>query len=128
MRAVDTNVLVRILTRDDPRQAERADRFVENGAWISILALAEAVWVLREVYDRGPAEIAATVQMLLDHTTLTLQEPEVVEAALGIFKKRPALGFSDCLLLEIARRAGNLPLGTFDRTLGKVAGAERLSQ
>lgn len=126
MRAVDTNVLVRILTRDELRQAARAEQFVENGAWVSILALAEAVWVLREVYDRGPAEIAASVQMLLNHKNLMLQDPEVVAAALGNFRKRPALGFSDCLLLEIARKAGHLPLGTFDQNLSKLDGAERL--
>jgi predicted nucleic-acid-binding protein len=45
MRAVDTNVLVRMITRDDALQAASADRWVENGAWVSILALAEATWV-----------------------------------------------------------------------------------
>jgi predicted nucleic acid-binding protein len=42
------------------------------------------------------------------------------------FRKKPALGFSDCLLLGMARKAGHLPLGTFDRDLGKLHGAERL--
>jgi predicted nucleic-acid-binding protein len=42
MRAVDTNVLVRLITRDDARQAASADAFVEKGAWVSVLALAEA--------------------------------------------------------------------------------------
>jgi predicted nucleic acid-binding protein len=49
------------------------------------------------------------------------------ELKAGKFRSRPAVGFSDCLLLEIARRAGDLPLGTFDRNLGKPDGAERLS-
>lgn len=126
MRAADTNILVRIITRDDPKQAAVADRFVEKGAWVSVLALAEATWVLREVYERSPAEIAATVQMLLDHKDLTLQDADVVAAALDNFRKRPALGFSDCLLLKLARKAGHLPLGTFDLNLGKLDGAERL--
>jgi len=39
MRAVDTNVLVRILTRDDPEQTAAADAFVQSGAWVSVLAL-----------------------------------------------------------------------------------------
>ena len=43
-----------------------------------------------------------------------------------LFRSRPALGFSDCLILEIARKAGHLPLGTFDRELGKIDGAKRL--
>jgi predicted nucleic acid-binding protein len=50
----------------------------------------------------------------------------VVEAALGRFRRRSAPDFSDCLVLEIARKAGNLPLGTFDRALGKIDGAARL--
>jgi predicted nucleic acid-binding protein len=126
MRAVDTNVLVRVITRDDARQVASADRFVATGAWVSHLALAEMTWVLAAVYGRNAAEIAAAVELLLNHRELALQDPEVVAAALGSFKDRPAVGFSDCLLLEIARRAGHLPLGTFDRDLGKLDGAQRL--
>jgi predicted nucleic acid-binding protein len=46
--------------------------------------------------------------------------------ALDLFRATPALGFSDCLMLELARRDGHLPLGTFDRNLGKIAGVQRL--
>jgi len=49
-----------------------------------------------------------------------------VSAALEKFRSQPTIGFSDCLLLEIARKAGHLPLGTFDRDLGKLDGAEKL--
>lgn len=126
MRAVDTNVLVRLLTRDDPRQAAAADAFVQSGAWVSILALAEASWVLGAVYGRDAAQIARAVEMLQNHQYLTLQEPEAVAAALETFRRRPALGFSDCLLVELARKAGHLPLGTFDRDLSKVAGTAKL--
>jgi predicted nucleic acid-binding protein len=72
MRAIDTNVLVRLITRDDEGQARQSDRFVEKGAWVS-----------------------PTAQ----------------------FRARPALGFSDCLMLQLARKAGQLLLGTFDRAL-----------
>jgi predicted nucleic acid-binding protein len=57
---------------------------------------------------------------------LTLQDPEVVAAALEAFRRQPSLGYSDCLLLEIARKAGHLPFGTFDRKLGKMDGAVKL--
>jgi predicted nucleic acid-binding protein len=126
MRAADTNVLVRLITRDNPRQAAAADTFVADGAWVSVLALAEAIWVLRKVYQIGPADIAAAVELLLKHQSLTLQDADAVVAALDLFRSRPALGFSDCLLVELARKAGHLPLGTFDRGLGKVDGAEAL--
>jgi predicted nucleic acid-binding protein len=64
--------------------------------------------------------------MLLKHKDLTLQDPDVVAAALGHYRKRPALSFSDCLVLEIARKAGHSPLGTFDRELAKLDGGQRL--
>jgi len=126
MRAIDTNVLVRLLTRDEPKQAAVADAFVQQGAWVSVLALAEAMWVLVAVYDRDAVQVARAVEMLLNHQHLTLQEPEAVAAALATFRRRSALGFSDCLLVELARKAGHLPLGTFDRDLGRLDGATKL--
>ena len=126
MRAVDTNLLVRLVARDDIKQVAAAEAFVERGAWVSHLALAEATWVLSSIYERKAADIARAVEMLLNHKSISVQDSEVVSAALVHFRKRPTVGFSDCLLLEIARKAGHLPLGTFDRDLGKLPDAERL--
>jgi predicted nucleic-acid-binding protein len=126
MRAVDTNVLVRLITRDDSRQAASADAFIEKGAWVPVLALAEAMWVLATVYQRNAAALAIAIEMLLNHKDLTLQDSEVVSAALDLFRARPSLGFSDCLMVQFARKAGHLPLGTFDRGLSKVEGAQLL--
>lgn len=126
MRAIDTNVLVGIITRDDTRQAVAADSFVERGAWVSILALAEASWVLDTAYELTAADLATAIDMLRNHKDLTIQDPEMVAAALDLFRQRPGLGFSDCLMLELARKAGHLPLGTFDRDLGKVEGTQKL--
>ena len=126
MRAVDTNVLVRLATRDDARQTEAAEAFVAEGAWVPQLALVEAMWVLASVYNLGPEKIATAVEMFLNHRELTVQDSDVVAAALESFRQRPALGFSDCLILEVARKAGHLPLGTFDRDFSKLDGACRL--
>ena len=126
MRAVDTNVLVRLITRDDARQAASADAFIGKGAWVSLLALTEAMWVLEAVYERSTADLATAVDMLLNHRDLTLQDADAVAAALDLFRSRPALGFSDCLMLQLARKAGHLPLGTFDRGLAKVEGTQKL--
>jgi predicted nucleic-acid-binding protein len=126
MRAVDTNVLVRLVTRDDAKQVAAAEEFVASGAWVPHLALAEATWVLASVYDRGPEAIATAVEMLLSHQHLTVQDADAVTAAVGQFRRRPAVGFSDCLMVEVTRKAGHGPLGTFDRNLGKVEGAHRL--
>jgi predicted nucleic-acid-binding protein len=126
MRAVDTNILVRLVTRDDPKQVAAAERFVARGAWVPHLVLAEATWVLSSVYGLGPGEIATAVEMFVNHKELTVQDPDTVVAALAHYRKRPILSFSDCLVLEAARKAGHLPLGTFDRELGRLDGAQRL--
>ncbi len=126
MRAVDTNVVVRLVVRDDPEQVEVAEKFISGGAWVSHLVLVETIWVLDAVYERTAEHIAVAVDMLLNHETLTMQDADVVNSALEQFRKRPALGFSDCLVLEAARKAGHLPLGTFDRNLAKLDGAVRL--
>ena len=126
MRAVDTNLLVRLIARDDAAQAAAAEAFVAPGAWVPQIALVEAIWVLGSIYGMKPQQIAAAVEMLLSHKDLTLQDADAVTAALSHFRKRPALGFSDCLVLEASRKAGHLPLGTFDRRLGKLEGAHGL--
>jgi predicted nucleic-acid-binding protein len=126
MRAVDTNVLVRLVVRDDAKQVRAAEEFIASGAWVSHLVLTETTWVLDAVYERTAEQIATAIDMLLNHQHLTVQDADVVTAAIENFRKRPALGFSDCLVLEIARKAGHLPLGTFDRDLAKVDGAVRL--
>lgn len=126
MRAIDTNVLVRLVVRDDAKQVRIAEEFIASGAWISHLVLAETTWVLDAVYERTAEQIATAIDMLLNHQHLTVQDADVVSAATENFRKRPALGFSDCLVLEIARKAGHLPLGTFDRDLAKLDDVVRL--
>lgn len=126
MRAVDTNVVVRLLARDDAEQTAAAEAFVEAGAWVSHLVLAESTWVLSAVYKRTSAQLAVAIGLLLEHESLVIQDEDVVASALEKFRNEPKVGFSDCLILEIARKAGHLPLGTFDKALSKLDGAERL--
>ena len=109
MRAVDTTVLVRLVTHDDPKQVAAAEAFVAGGAWVPHVVLAETLWVLGSVYELGHSRLATAVA-----------------SALAQYRKKPALTFSDCLVLESARKAGHLPLGTFDRVLGKLEGTQRL--
>jgi predicted nucleic-acid-binding protein len=126
MRAIDTNVVVRLVTRDEPAQVQAAEAFASSGAWISNVVLAETGWVLDSVYGRTAEQIAAAIDTLLNHKNVTMQDTDVVVSALEQFRKRPALGFADCLVLEIARKAGYLPLGTFDRDLARLDGTQRL--
>ena len=126
MRALDTNVLVRLIVRDDPDQVARAEAFVESGAWVSLIVLAEAVWVLQSAYELDRERVATVVSMLLDHDRLTLQDEDVVRRAHETFGRERSAGFSDCLIVETARKAGRRPVGTFDRRLARVEGTERL--
>jgi predicted nucleic-acid-binding protein len=126
MRSVDTNILVRLLARDDVKQVAAAEAFVSGGAWVSQLVLAETLWVLDAVYQRTAAQIAKALELLLNHGNLTIQDADVVALALKSFHASPVLGFSDCLVLEIARKAGHLPLGTFDKRLAKLGGTIRV--
>jgi predicted nucleic-acid-binding protein len=91
-----------------------------------VLALAEATWVLATVYELSSKDLARAIEMLLNHRDLVLQDSETVAGALELFRAKPALGFSDCLMLQLARQAGHLPLGTFDRNLAKVEGTQKL--
>jgi predicted nucleic-acid-binding protein len=126
MRAIDTNVLVRLLARDDPGQLASAEAFVQAGAWVSLLVLMETVWVLDSVYGVKPGPLANGVEMLLDHSQVVVQDADLVKNALEKYRKHPELGFSDCLILQVAFAAGHVPLGTFDRRLGKLKGAQKL--
>lgn len=126
MRAIDTNVLVRLIARDDARQVARAEAFIEKGAWVSHLVLAETVWVLDSVYALSPRQIALTVEMLLNHAHLTLQDGDVVAKALERYRAQTRVDFTDCLILETALKHGHRPIGTFDRHLGNLEGAERI--
>jgi predicted nucleic-acid-binding protein len=126
MRAVDTNVLVRLAVRDDLRQVDACEQFVAGGAWISQLVLMEFVWVLSSVYGFGRTEVGEAIEILLNHAQLSLEDSETVVAALSQFRKSTAVGFSDCLVLEGARKAGHLPLGTLDRDLARLPGTNRI--
>jgi predicted nucleic-acid-binding protein len=123
MRSADTNVLVRLITADDREQYARV-----RGAgvlWVSHVVLLELSWVLSSVYKYDEQKLSRAIAMLAAHEDVVLEDAIVVQAALGIFEQRPALGFGDCLVLEVARKEG-LVLLTLDRALGGMQGAEAL--
>ena len=126
MLAIDTNVLIRLLVRDDAKQAKLADQFVVKGAWVSHLVLAETLWVLNSVFKLSAEQLIEALSLLLVHESLVLQDADTVSAALAHFQSKPALDFSDCLVLEIARKAGHVPLGTFDKALSKLVNTKKL--
>jgi predicted nucleic-acid-binding protein len=119
-------VLVRLIVRDDERQVERALALVEHGAWVSHVVLVETIRVLSVVYAYTSDQVFLATRMLLDHEQVVVEKAQVVRAALEQLEKRPSLRFTDCLVLELARKAGHLPFMTFDRDLAKLEGTERI--
>jgi predicted nucleic-acid-binding protein len=128
MEAADTNVLVRLLAKDDPVQVAVAERFIrdEGPVWVSHLVLVETLWVLESVFDLPKERIVRAVATLLDNSDLRLQDELAVARALDLFRMGGKVDFTDCLILETARGAGHLPLATFDRALSRLPGARLL--
>ena len=122
MRAIDTNVLLRLIVQDDLVQAKAAAAFTTSGVWASHLVLAETLWVLKSVYGADAGQIAATAEMLLEHDQVVLQDADVVRTALNEFKGHAGVDFADCMIVAIARKAGHTPVGTFDKTLEPMDG------
>ena len=83
--AVDTNVLVRAVVRDDKAQAKAAVKVMRDAELIAIAVpcLCEFVWVLRRVYDFQPADVAAAIRALLAAANVEMNRP-AVEAGLAM--------------------------------------------
>ena len=127
MRAVDTNVLVRLMLGNaSDRQFKIASQVFEKDAWVSHLVLAETVWVLSRVYAYPKAVLIAGIEVLLNHERITLEDQAVVASALDGYREKPSIGFSDCLIFEVSKKAGHLPLYTFDKKLGSLEGTVKL--
>ncbi len=126
MRAVDTNVVVRLIVRDDADEVARAEAFVAQGAWVSLPVLLETTWVLKSAYGLSRQRIGTALDMLAEHDRLTLQDEDAVRRACAQFARERSVGFSDCLIIEIARKAGHGPVGTFDKRMTRLDGTQRL--
>lgn len=123
-RAADTNVIVRLIVRDDPKQVARAMALASAGLWISHVVLVEVAWVLGSIYEMAEADVARAIELLLDHPDIIVEAPDVVRVALAQLRRRPGVDFADSLIVAIARKAGQPPVVTFDRALAKLDGAE----
>jgi predicted nucleic-acid-binding protein len=123
VRAVDTNLLVRLFEQDDPAQTRAAEDFLKAGGplWVSHIVLVETVGVLATAFRRTRKELLGVLEALLGNGDFHLQEEPMVKAAVAAYRASRA-DFSDCLVLETARAHGHLPLATFDKALSKLPG------
>lgn len=124
MIALDTNIIVRLLVRDDPAQTAQAAAVArDNRVLLTTSVLLETEWVLRSRYGVPPASIAEGLRRLIDLDRLTLDHPTIAARALDGFEA--GLDFADALHLAASHTATEF--ATFDRALAELAGAVGLA-
>ncbi|CDZ35052.1 Hypothetical protein NGAL_HAMBI1145_26550 [Neorhizobium galegae bv. officinalis] len=132
MIGIDTNVLLRFLMTDDPKQYESAVEFfrsrsAENPAYISLFVFAEACWVMRKRYGYKNQEIASLFRGLLESRELVFEDPDFIETmflADGFGK----FDVADYMIAELAKRIGCSKTVTFDKTAARyIPGMELLA-
>jgi predicted nucleic-acid-binding protein len=130
--AIDTNVLVRLLVRDDEIQFAAAkhvvDRAAEQGEPVLLLfgMLLEAEWVLRSRYKVDKAAIIDAYTQLLETDGVQHEDEAAVEEAIFRWKDHPKADFTDCMLAARASRLGCTRFVTFDAGAAGLPGAEWL--
>ena len=129
MIGLDTNVLIRYLTQDDPVQSAKATEVIErrltpeNPGFVSVVAMVETVWVLDRAYSLTAKEISAAVERLLQVEVLAIEnEQEVFTAMVALRQGRGS--FSDALIAELGARAGCARTLTFDQKALRLPGFE----
>ena len=120
MIGLDTNILIRYLTQDDPVQSRKATEVMErrldptHPGFVSVVTMAETVWVLDRAYGLTDQEIAAAVERILQVEVLLVEnEQEVFAAMVAVKQGRGA--FADALIAELGARAGCGHTLTFDK-------------
>ncbi len=134
MIAIDTNVLVRLLVRDDEPQYEAARRLIDQAqaddqpVLIVLGVLLETEWVLRSRYKLDKASIAAAIAALLESADVVIEHPPSVEQALYVWNQHPTADFADCLLSARAAHLGRSRFATFDVQASRLPGVELIVQ
>ncbi len=130
MIALDTNVLVRYLVRDDLQQAEAARTLLESltaerPGYVCREVTVELVWVLERAYRYSRDQIAAVLEQLVATESLAIEAAD--DVARAAFRYRAAgAGFSDLMILAAAERSGAHPLYTFDQKAARLEGLSLL--
>ena len=126
MIGLDTNVLVRYVAQDDPKQSPMANRLIESltvdaRGYISVVSVVELVWVLTDCYALTKAELSDVLGTLLRTKEIVVAHADTVWQALRLFKDGKA-DFADCLIERFANEAGCEYTATFDRDAARHCG------
>jgi predicted nucleic-acid-binding protein len=122
--SLDTNVLVRLVTEDDPAQARAArDHLEGNDVYLAKTVLLESEWVLRHAYDLPRPKIASVFRVVLGLENLVAESAGEAHAALGWYER--GLDFADALHLASSGACDHLV--TFDRNLAGTASRLKLA-
>ncbi len=126
MIALDTNLLVRLLTNDEPRQSAKVEAWLRehatprSPAYVDHIVLCELAWVLGTSFSYPRGDVHNAIAALLLQHQLKVEAPSIVRQALAQYEAGPA-DFSDYLLAERARAAGYAPVLTLDKKAAKTA-------
>ena len=131
MIGIDTNVLLRVIVADEPKQAEAARKFIQDNCspddpgYVSYITLVELVWTLATAYQLSREDISRALEQILETAQLDVESSNDVALALRDYRRGPA-DFADCLLARINAAAGCEHTVTFDRKASKLPGFKLL--
>ena len=131
MIGIDTNILVRFVTKDDDKQTKLAEHLLrtvctrDNPGYINSAVLVEVIWVLKRFYGATKEKLIPLVEQLLIINQLELANRDAVEQALQLYKDSKA-EFADCLILSLNLKAGCEVSYTFDKAASKLPTFNRL--
>jgi predicted nucleic-acid-binding protein len=126
MIGLDTNVLVRYIMQDDPKQSPKATRLIESldsedPGFITVVSVVELYWVLTSCYGLGGPDVKQAFEALMRAKQIVVDRADQVLRALRVFDDGKA-DFADCLIERIASSAGCAETLTFDAGAAKYAG------
>ena len=126
MIGLDTNVLVRYIMQDDPKQSPKATAIVESSdgvgsAYITLVSMVELVWVLTASFDLTRAQVSQALDGIIRTKQFKIENADQVIRALRVFKLGKS-DFADCLIERSANSAGCVKTITFDVKASKHAG------
>jgi len=131
MIGLDTNVLVRYIMQDDPKQSALATHLVESlsaesPGFVPLVSVVELAWVLSSAYELDRGQVAEAFESLLRTKEIAVERAEIVWKALRVYQSANA-DFADCLIERSAAAAGCDRTMTFDRGAAKGCGMTLLS-